>query len=81
MDLIGCSYEKKPPRYGTANLVLKLARMILMMNMFLGMNASWSCFDLVQFHFSYSSAIITLNSAFILRLSGSRSNPIKATKL
>ena len=45
MDLIGCSYEKKPPRYGTANWVPKLAGMMLMMNMFLGMNVSWSCFE------------------------------------
>ena len=33
--------------------------------------------SLVQFNFSYSSAIITLNSAFILSLSASKSNPIK----
>ena len=32
---------------------------------------------LVQFDFSYSSAIITLNSTFILSLSASKSNPIK----
>ena len=32
---------------------------------------------LVQFNFSYSSAIITLNSTFILGLSASKSNPIK----
>ena len=34
--------------------------------------------SLVQFDFSYSSAIITLKSAFILGLSASKSNPIKA---
>ena len=34
--------------------------------------------SLVQFHFSYSSAIVTLNSALILGLSASKSNPIKA---
>ena len=33
--------------------------------------------SLVQFDFSYSSIIITLNSAFILDLSASKSNPIK----
>ena len=34
--------------------------------------------SLVQFDVSYNSAIITLNSALILRLSASTSNPIKA---
>ena len=33
--------------------------------------------SLVQFDFSYSSAIITLNSGFILSLSATKSNPIK----
>ena len=33
--------------------------------------------SLVQFDFSYSSAIITLNSAFNHGLSASESNPIK----
>ena len=33
--------------------------------------------NLVQFDFIYSSAIIILNSAFILGLSASRSHPIK----
>ena len=33
--------------------------------------------NFVQFDFSYSSAIITLNSAFIFGLSASKSNPIK----
>ena len=33
---------------------------------------------LVQFDFSYSSAILTLNSGFILGLTASKSNPIKA---
>ena len=32
---------------------------------------------LFQFGFSYSSATITLNSAFILGLSASKSNPMK----
>ena len=34
--------------------------------------------SLGRFDFSYSSAIITLNSEFILCLSASKSNPIKA---
>ena len=34
--------------------------------------------SLVQFDFSYSSAVITLNYAFIIGLSPSNSNPIKA---
>ena len=33
--------------------------------------------SLVQFDFSYSQLIIALNSAFILGLSTSKSNPIK----
>ena len=33
---------------------------------------------LVQFDFSYSSAILTLNSGFILGLTASKSNPMKA---
>ena len=39
---------------------------------------TWYCLSLVQIDFSYSSAIITLNSAFILGLSDSKSNPITA---
>ena len=35
-------------------------------------------FNLFQFDFSYSSAIVPFNSAFTLGLSASRSNPIKA---
>ena len=33
--------------------------------------------SLVQFGFSYSSALITLNSVFTLNLSALKSNPIK----
>ena len=45
----------------------------------LGMNMSHGIvFSLVQFDLSYRSAIIILNSTFILGLSASRSNPIKA---
>ena len=46
---------------------------------FTGMNISRGIvLSLVQFDFSYSSGIITLKSAFILGLSASKSNPIKA---
>ena len=34
--------------------------------------------SLVQIDFNHSSAVITFNSAFILGLSESKSNPIKA---
>ena len=47
---------------------------------FAGMNMSRGIvLSSVQFDFSYSSAIITRNSAFILGLSDPKSNPIKDT--
>ena len=36
--------------------------------------------SLVQFDFSYSSAIITVNSTLILGLSASKYNPMKAIR-
>ena len=79
MDLIGCLYEKKLSRFSPVNRVPRFAGMIsifICMRSFIPLCRSeyvtWYCFD-------FSSAIITLNSAFILGLSASTSNPIKAT--
>ena len=49
------------------------------MSWFAGINMSHGiAWSLVQFGFSYISAIITLNSAFILGLLAPESYPIKA---
>ena len=70
-------YEEKHPIYSPVNQVPRLAGMIF--NLFVGMNISRGIvLSLVQFDFSYSSAITTLNSAFTLGSSDSRSNHIKA---
>ena len=70
-------YEEKCPVYSPVNQVTRLAGMIF--TLFVGMNiSSGIVLILVQFDFSYSLAIITLNSAFTLGSSDSRSNHIKA---
>ena len=65
--------RKKSPGYSPINRVPQLAGMILIfvyMRSFVSVckdeYVTWYCFGLVQFDFRDSSAIITLNSAFIL---------------
>ena len=77
--------KKKHPGYSPVNRVPRLAWMNFSFLLhkkfhpsFAGVNMSRGIvLSLVQFHFSYSSAIIILNSAFILGLLASKSNPIK----
>ena len=69
----GVYMRKKRPGYSPINRVPRLAGTILI---FVYMKSlvpvcrneyvAWYCFGLVQYDFRYSSAIITLNSAFIL---------------
>ena len=76
-------YEKKRFGYSPVKRIPRLAGMILLFfyirllvpvfrDMQLGIVLS-----LLQFDFSYSSTIITLNSAFIHGLSALNSNPLK----
>ena len=81
----GCLYEKKRPGYSPVNSVPRLPGMLLIfvyIRSFVPVcrdeYVTWYCFELVQFDFNHSSAIITLNPAFILGLSDSKSNSIKA---
>ena len=85
IKLSGCLYEKKCPGYSPVNRVPQLAEMILIfvyMRSFARFARMYMprgiVLSLAQFDFSYSSAIITLNSAFIIGLSASKSNPMKA---
>ena len=83
----GCLYEKKHPTYSLVNRMSRFAGMIFV---FIYMRSFvLLCRDefvtryflsLVQFDFSYSSAIITLNLAFILGSSGTKSNFIKTIR-
>ena len=78
-------HEKKISRLRLSQPVPRLTRMILIfINMrsfvlvFRYENVRWCIIlSLVQFDFSYSSAIITLNLGFILGLSISKFSPIK----
>ena len=86
INLVGVYMRKKHPGYSPVNLVPRLAGMILILIYmksfvpFTGMKVSrGTVLNLVQSDLSYSSAIITLNLVFILGLSASRSNSIKAT--
>ena len=80
--LRGWLYEIKCPGYSPVKWVPRLAGMTLIFiyirssSRFPGMKMSRGIvLSLVQFDFSYSSAIIILNSAFLLGLSASRSRP------
>ena len=69
----GVYMRKKHPGYSRINRVPRLAGIILIfvyMRSFVPVcrdeYVAWCCFGLVQYDFRYRSAIITLNSAFIL---------------